>query len=115
MTWASLICRSVLAAGAGWLTYSRNQDYRSDLTLWQDTVAKRPGGARAQSGLGTALLNRGDVAGAERHYAEAVRLEPDTAEFSYNVRTALAEAGRLAEAAEALGVFGLGQVAAAGA
>ena len=31
----------------GTLTYHRNADYRSDLSIWQDTVHKAPGNARA--------------------------------------------------------------------
>jgi tetratricopeptide (TPR) repeat protein len=89
----------VLAVGAGWLTYCRNGDYRSDLTLWQDTVAKRPTSARAQSSLGTALLNRGDPAGAQQHYAEAVRLDPASAQNHYNLGLALDALARSAEAA----------------
>ena len=37
-----------LAIGLGFLTTQRNQDYRSGLAIWSDTVVKRPDNARRQ-------------------------------------------------------------------
>ena len=49
------------AAGVtlGTLTFQRNKDYRSGLSIWQDTAAKAPHNARAQCNLGVALMARG--------------------------------------------------------
>jgi hypothetical protein len=51
----SLIVFAAAAVGLGWLTVQRNKDYRSELAIWNDTVAKRPENARARSNLGTLL------------------------------------------------------------
>jgi hypothetical protein len=50
------------------LTIQRNQDYKSDVTIWQDTVEKRPDNPRAHSNLGIALLQTGKVQAAIGHW-----------------------------------------------
>ena len=88
----------LLALGAGVLTVRRNADYESDLTLWRDTVQKRPGSSWAQGNLATALFNRGAVQEALPHYVEALRLDPDSAQTHYNLGLALEQMGRTEEA-----------------
>jgi hypothetical protein len=46
---------AVIAVGLGFLTAQRNDDYRSRLAIWTDTVAKRPDNWRACYNLGIAL------------------------------------------------------------
>lgn len=88
---------AVAVAFAG-LTMRRNLDYRSELTLWADTVAKRPANAAAHNGLGLAQLAAGDTPSALVHLAEAVRLAPTRADYAANYAGALARAGRPADA-----------------
>lgn len=64
-----------LAAGLGWMTFARNQAYRSDLTLWSDTVAKAPSNARAHYNLGIACSERGWYAQAVGQDEAALRFE----------------------------------------
>jgi tetratricopeptide (TPR) repeat protein len=95
--WAAL----VLAGLLGVLTFDRNADYRSDVTLWRDTVTKQPLSSRAHQNLGAALLSRRDPAlipEAERHFTEALRLRPDYPEAMAAVGGMLARRGRLDEA-----------------
>jgi len=87
---------AALALGAA--TWTRNQDYRSDLSLWADTAAKRPGHARAQVNLGNALLTRGRVSEAVARYEEALRVEPDSPEAHNSLGNAWVEAGQLPQA-----------------
>ena len=94
----SLVALAALAVALIALTVQRNADYRTDLTIWQDTVAKSPSSGLAQNGLGTALYVRGRVPEALRCYQTAVRLEPGLPIIHYNVALALAQTGRLAEA-----------------
>ena len=42
----------VLAAGLSVGTWLRNQDYRSEISIWEDAVNKRPGNPRARKNLG---------------------------------------------------------------
>ncbi|MCC7192008.1 MAG: tetratricopeptide repeat protein [Phycisphaeraceae bacterium] len=50
MTAFILVAAAVSVLGA--LTYMRNWDYRSELVMWEDVVAKRPGNSRAFDAVG---------------------------------------------------------------
>jgi tetratricopeptide (TPR) repeat protein len=90
----------VVAAVAvlGYATVRRNEDYRSELAMWSDAVAKRPGNPRAHSNLAVALAEEGKGDEALIHYAEAVRLKPDYAIGQNNLGFALLKDGRNEEA-----------------
>ncbi len=87
-----------LAVGCGWLTFVRNQDYRSELSLWKDTVAKRPLNGLAQLNYGSALFALGRFREAGEHFAAALRIRPDDAEAENNLGAALAHMGHPQEA-----------------
>jgi tetratricopeptide (TPR) repeat protein len=59
------------------LTRARNLDYASDETLWQDTVLKRPGNARARINYGIDLMKGMHYADAEVQMRAALPLEMD--------------------------------------
>ena len=92
-----LIC-GVLAAAGGWLSCLRNADYRSDLALWTDTVAKWPANGRAHNNLGKAVFATGRSEEAFAHFQEAIRLQPAAPEPYCNLGLAFARLGRPAEA-----------------
>ncbi|HTB80599.1 MAG TPA: tetratricopeptide repeat protein [Opitutaceae bacterium] len=94
----SLAVFLALAAGLGWATSRRNEDYRSEVSIWSDAVAKRPGSERAQNSLAVALFQAGRTAEAMAHGQEALRLQPDDPEAHFNMGTFLAGTGRLPEA-----------------
>ena len=84
------------------LTYRRNEDYRSALSIWSDTVAKRPSNALAQNEIAVALTKLpGRESDALPHYGEALRISPDFAEAQSNLGIALMKIpGRETEAVE---------------
>lgn len=84
----------------GLLTWRRNLDYRSELTIWRETVAKAPQNARAHNNLGLALVGQGDIAAAIAHYREALRLKPDYDHAHSNLGNQLLAQGKIEEAAE---------------
>jgi hypothetical protein len=89
----------VVAFGFALLTYERNETYRSALGLWADTVAKQPESSRAQNNLAVELRNvPGEDAAALAHFREAVRIQPDSPEFRYNLAAACFKAGLTDEA-----------------
>ena len=88
----------VLAVGLGFLTVQRNQDYRSKIAIWGDTVAKRPENPRAHNNLGNALWESGKTEEAIDHCEQALRLEPDFAEAHNNLGNALWQSGKIEEA-----------------
>ena len=90
----------VLAAAValGVLTFHRNQDYRSDLSIWEDAAAKMPGNARTHHNLAMALRlhDRPDDAIAE--YGRAIEFDPAHAETHSDMGLVLAARGRWEEA-----------------
>jgi len=93
-----LVIAAVLAVGWGGLTIRRNVDYGSAVSIWTDTVTKWPDNARAQYGLGAALLRAGRPAEAIPCYERALRLDPARADVCSDLGNALADAGRVPEA-----------------
>ncbi len=87
-----------LASAAAVLTARRNEIYRDDLTLWQDTVAKRPQAARPRSYLGAVLLTKGRPAEAMAEFQEASRLEPGNPQAHNGQGSIYLKAGRIPEA-----------------
>jgi len=68
------------------------------LTIWQDTVEKRPNNPRAHNNLGAALLQTGQVPEAIEHYQQALRIQPDYLEALLSLGLALVQQGSLQEA-----------------
>jgi Flp pilus assembly protein TadD len=89
---------STATLGLGFLTWQRNQVYRTELTLWQDTVAKAPDNPRALNNLGWALLRAGNNEEALVRFGRAVSLRPGYFEANGGIALALEHLGRVAEA-----------------
>jgi protein O-mannosyl-transferase len=80
----------VLAAVLSFVTFRRNEDYRTEERIWRDTVEKQPENERAQDNLGYALSKiPGRLDEAIACYEEALRLKPDFVEAHYNLAFAL--------------------------
>lgn len=82
------------------LTFLRNKDYRSLVSIWQDVVQKRPLNPRGHNNLGTSLQTVGNLDGAIAEFKEAIRLLPDYGEAHYNLGVALGVSGNLDGAIE---------------
>lgn len=80
------------------LTINRNSDYRSELVLYRDTVAKRPNNAFAHYNLAKHMAEQGQPAAAIPAYEAALRVRPDFPAAQFNLGNALLELGRLAPA-----------------
>jgi Tfp pilus assembly protein PilF len=89
-----------LVAGEIYLTVLRNNDYRSDLSIWQDTVRKVPSNCGVHYTLGGVLASRGQIAQAIEHYQQALKLNPDYTAAHYNLGKLLAARGQVAQAIE---------------
>lgn len=57
------------------LTFHRNTAYASSVSIWEDTVQKRPRNPRAHANLGTAYLETGRKSEAFRHFQTALQLD----------------------------------------
>ncbi|HVZ65473.1 MAG TPA: tetratricopeptide repeat protein [Lacunisphaera sp.] len=93
-----LLALLAAAAALGGLTWQRTLDYRSELSLWQETIAQRPN-ARAVASLGTVHFKQGNLAEAVRLYGESIRMNPNLARTHYNLGLAQEKLERSEEAA----------------
>ena len=100
-------CRCLVVATAGvvvllaCLTWRRNLDYRTELSIWTDGVDKRPGNEVAHCGLGVALENLGRLDEAVVEQRTAIRLNPNYADGHFHLGHTLQRMDRHAEAAVA--------------
>jgi tetratricopeptide (TPR) repeat protein len=93
---------AALLLAAGFRTHDRNHDYRSELALWEDTVARLPDNVRALTNLGSTLF-RADRFEESLHYSqEAIRYLPTHADAHLNLGGALLKLRRLPEAIASL-------------
>ena len=88
----------VLALAAGATTWLRNEVYRDEMRLWQDTLAKRPDNARAHSNIGRFLYVHDRFDEAIERYNESLRLDPNMWITHFNLGLALLHSGKPAEA-----------------
>ena len=74
---STVVFMSLIFASAvcfGWLTFARNAVYRSGLSLWTDTVARRPANPMAHYMLAEECMAAGSLEEARSHFTEAIRL-----------------------------------------
>ena len=71
------------------LTVGRNGDYRSELSIWEDTVAKRENNWRGYVGRGNAYMSIGENDRAIRDFDQAIKLESKYAGAYVNMVFAL--------------------------
>ena len=96
----------------GSITHYRNDDYRSAMAIWRDTVDKVPRNARARDNLGKAFSDEAAtrlgtdgarlVEKAMEEFQAALEFKPDDAVACSNIGLILGRQGRLSEAVEQL-------------
>ncbi len=79
-------------------TFRRNQDYKSAISIWQDTVNKQPLNTRAHANLGMALHESGQIDEAAKQYREAIQLNPENIQSYNNLGIILTREGKFEEA-----------------
>jgi tetratricopeptide (TPR) repeat protein len=85
----------------GGVTIARNSDYRSELSIWEDTALKRPENPVALGSYGVALINANRLPEALAIVAKAVQLNPGYWDNQNNLGIVLEKLNRRPEAAEA--------------
>ena len=81
------------------LTLLRNQDYRSQISIWSETVARQPLNPRAHDNLGQALSVAGRLNEAVRELEMATRLQPNEGSYWENLGHAQLVTGHPEQAA----------------
>ncbi len=82
----------------GGLTIRRNQDYRSEIAIWKDTILKRPNNSRAYNNLGVGFAAEDKLDEALIAYQEAIRLNPTRENAYVNIGNALTKQGDFEQA-----------------
>lgn len=80
------------------LTLARNENYRTDESIWRDTVLKAPANFRAHQNLGAVLAKRGNLHEAEKSLMIAVELRPTDPVSQQGLGKVFHQEGRYAEA-----------------
>jgi len=88
----------IIAIAFSILTHKRNEVWRDDVSLWQDTVNKSPNKARVHNNLANALVREGKLDRAIKHYLETLRITPLSPETYNNMGIALYKQGKIDEA-----------------
>jgi len=84
---------ALLLAGLAAFTMLRNDDYRSEVALWEDAARKSPHKARVHNNLGDAYRQAGEPAKARASFARALSIDPDYLLARNNLRAVEAEFG----------------------
>jgi protein O-mannosyl-transferase len=87
-----------LAVILGAATHRRNEDYRSELAIWNNVLAHRPDNARAHNNVGSALGREGKDEEAVQHFTRAISILPDYPDALNNLGAMLEKRGRIPEA-----------------
>ncbi|MBF0457310.1 MAG: tetratricopeptide repeat protein [Nitrospirae bacterium] len=85
-----LIVFILISTGYFILIYERVGVWRSDLTLWSDTVKKSPSSAVAHTNYGIALMQEQDMGGSERELFTALSIADKSREQAALILNALA-------------------------
>jgi Flp pilus assembly protein TadD len=89
---------AVVALGLGALTERRNQDYATNIGIYEDTVAKRPGNARAMALLGDYYRRAGRLDDARLMLERSLQVEPGVPEVFNNLGNVWQSLGEPAKA-----------------
>ncbi len=94
----SLIAAYLTTAVLLSVTFARNADYRTEISLWADTAQKRPANALAHCNLAISLVQADRLDEALVHYERSLALADRSANTHYNYAVLLARLDRTAEA-----------------
>jgi Tfp pilus assembly protein PilF len=80
------------------VTYARNMEWTSKITLWEDVVKKSPDKARAHNNLGAAYYRQGRMEDALREFQLALSINPNYADAHSDLGAIYYRQGRMEDA-----------------
>jgi tetratricopeptide (TPR) repeat protein len=93
---AALACAALAACAV--LAHAQVRHWRDSVTLFERAIAVTDANHLAHAGLAAELRARGDLAGAERHAREALRIDPAYGDAHVSLGLLLSDLGRTDEA-----------------
>ena len=93
-----LVLATAVICVLGLVTFRRNEDYRSEVSVWQAVLNVVPDNSRAYKGLGEAYGKLGQYEDAIRACKQAIRIKPLYAAAHYNLGVTYSKLGRYEEA-----------------
>jgi protein O-mannosyl-transferase len=69
-------------------TITRNSDWISEISLWEDVARKSPSSSRAHNNLGKAYFEKGNLTRASYHFEKSIANIPKFIEDKFNVKNA---------------------------
>jgi tetratricopeptide (TPR) repeat protein len=69
-------------------TITRNSDWISEISLWEDVARKNPSSARAHNNLGKAYFEKGNLTRASYHFEKSIANIPKFIEDKFNLKNA---------------------------
>ena len=96
------IACATIALLLGTATYQRNGVFQSELSLWQDTIAKAPNNLTVMTGLATLFAQEGNSQQAKIHFERALKIAPEDPKTNANYAGFLIDQNQLELAGECL-------------
>lgn len=100
--WSMAAALALLALLCGARIFTRNRDWRDDLTFYTRTLAASPDSVQMLIDLGQVYYNRGDLQSAEKEWFKAQKISPDYALLLDNLGALYTRERRYDEAVDAL-------------
>lgn len=69
-------------------TVTRNSDWVSEISLWEDVARKKPSSSRAHNNLGKAYFEKGDLTRASYHFEKSIANIPNYIQDKFNLKSA---------------------------
>lgn len=98
---AAPACTALCVTALAWTTCTRNEVWRTEESLWADTVAKSPSKFRTWGNMGAAYSISGKEEQAVKCYEEALRIEPRFQNAMFNLSNSLLRLGKPKESLDA--------------
>ncbi len=94
----TMVLPIVAIIGLSSLTFQRNRDYQSEITIWQTVTQAAPQNVRGHFNLGVSLANAQRHDDAIRAYRQAIALNPNEVKAINNLGHVLLRQGKVEEA-----------------